>query len=650
MRQRAFQTVGTFLFLLLTPLLSASAKSLPDWAQLAVEQAAGLEFDEDAEIVILYRSARVEIGTDGRAKRLERVVKKALRTVSGEDIACAEYICPDREVKGFKGWRLDSFGDVHSLKKENVAEFAYQESAGNYDDAHMIAGQFNEVEVGDVVAFEYRISEKRRLESLYQSFTFQSYYPVAHSRFEVVLPEGWQIHVSGQRLEPIESEVAGNSHIWETSFLPFHKGEPFMPAYASLARYVVINCYNPSEESMKQFDDWNEVSQWAWGLHNEPATTSDELAGAAAEIVAGATTPEEKLRAIAEYVRGSIRYVAVEIGIGRFKPRLASETWKNKFGDCKDKVTLARSLLSAVGIDSRPVLALSGGDIKSDVPSPFQFNHVILGVPLETVPGLENVESASTDGYLFFDPTDEATPLGRLPTSLYGSKVLVVSDTETDLLELPKRIPEDNHRRYDAEISLTASGSIDAQVKVTDYGNLAANNYHWREQTAVVDQIENIHRQLSKTIRSPEIASYEYNHDGDSAWYSYSLKAEGYVTSSGDLDILKMDPFHADRKNLIKKKGRMYPIWFGHSGTTETNIIWTLPDKVIVNELPDSISFSSELGEMVRYVVTEDQGVRFYCRETFAGKELPPEQFLDGRRFERARNKVRSSRVFLQSR
>src|SRR2546427_6972067 len=53
----------------------------------------------------------------------------------------------------------------------------------------------------------------------------------------------------------------------------------------------------------------------------------------------------ERILASATMVRDRVRYVAVELGIGGYQPRPASETLSKLYGDCKDKGTLLQSVL-----------------------------------------------------------------------------------------------------------------------------------------------------------------------------------------------------------------------------------------------------------------------------------------------------------------
>ena len=77
---------------------------------------------------------------------------------------------------------------------------------------------------------------------------------------------------------------------------------------------------------------------------DEQATTVGE-SGAAPDLAA-------RLRAPAAFAQRDIRYVAIEIGIGAYQPHAARDVLLNRYGDCKDKVTLLAAMLQEVGIES----------------------------------------------------------------------------------------------------------------------------------------------------------------------------------------------------------------------------------------------------------------------------------------------------------
>src|SRR5690349_12678225 len=84
---------------------------------------------------------------------------------------------------------------------------------------------------------------------------------------------------------------------------------------------------------------------------------------------------------LASFVQREIRYVAVEVGIGGYEPHHAQATFKNRYGDCKDKVTLLSTMLSDIGVESYYVLInTSRGVVMPEFPSPRFFNHAIVAI------------------------------------------------------------------------------------------------------------------------------------------------------------------------------------------------------------------------------------------------------------------------------
>src|SRR5262245_45594891 len=110
------------------------------------------------------------------------------------------------------------------------------------------------------------------------------------------------------------------------------------------------------------------------------------------------------------------------------------------YGDCKDKVTLMRSLLAAVGLTSFPISIYSGDAsyVREEWPSPQQFNHSINGIRVkDTAVESASLEYASLGSLLLFDPTDPFTSVGDLPEQLQGSFALIVASEKGGLIRVP---------------------------------------------------------------------------------------------------------------------------------------------------------------------------------------------------------------------
>jgi len=72
------------------------------------------------------------------------------------------------------------------------------------------------------------------------------------------------------------------------------------------------------------------VANWFADVYHQPAAVTEEITNQSRNITKGLNSFEEKLRVITAFIQENIRYVAVEIGKWRWKPRLAAKTLYNR--------------------------------------------------------------------------------------------------------------------------------------------------------------------------------------------------------------------------------------------------------------------------------------------------------------------------------
>ena len=110
---------------------------------------------------------------------------------------------------------------------------------------------------------------------------------------------------------------------------------------------------------------------WYAALAQGRRVSSLEIKQQVAALTATATTPAAKMdRSRQVRVQQDIRYVAIELGVGGVQPHAAVDTFRHRYGDCKDKVTLMGTMLSEIGIDSYYVIINSErGSVIADAPA-----------------------------------------------------------------------------------------------------------------------------------------------------------------------------------------------------------------------------------------------------------------------------------------
>lgn len=174
------------------------------------------------------------------------------------------------------------------------------------------------------------------------------------------------------------------------------------------------------------------------------AEVTPAIAAHAKELTAGVTDERTKVRRLYNWVSQNIRYVAVYVAEGGFVPHHAQSTLDNRYGDCKDHVTLLEALLSAVGIESTTALVNSGDALRiPKVATSTPFNHAITYIP-------------KFDHYL--DSTSPFSPMGTLPYSDVGKPTLL---TATGVIgQTPMTSWKKDYLRLAIRMKLNKDGSV----------------------------------------------------------------------------------------------------------------------------------------------------------------------------------------------
>jgi len=211
---------------------------------------------------------------------------------------------------------------------------------------------------------------------------------------------------------------------------------------------------------------WEAVGRWYQGLL-DGVGRSAEVAEQARRLSDGLTESREKLEALLAYTREKVRYVAVEIGIGGYRPSAPSETLGRGWGDCKDKSVLLVEMLEVAGIEAYPALILADTDRRIDREFPsFQFNHVIVAVPLDGQELAVGEGDPVAGGYLFLDPTDTMSSSRWLHAGVQDQDALVVAGERSALVPTPTLFELDL-RELTVELALDPQGNATGETRLS---------------------------------------------------------------------------------------------------------------------------------------------------------------------------------------
>lgn len=315
--------------------------------------------------------------------------------------------------------------------------------------------------VGSVLNVTYAVVERPYFPG--GVIALQGAQPTERVRVAVTAPAGMRYRVDGSapgittRATPGGVEVTGTAVPAAASadHAPARSGEGAVLRYA----------WGPQR-------DWAAVGAWYEALLAGVPRGTPAVRQAASEAAAGAADARARLERALAYVRRRVRYVAVEVGIGGYRPGAPEEVLKRGWGDCKDKAILLSDILQSLGVTSHLALvALAPDDrIDRDFPSPHQFNHVIVAVPAAQLARTDGLPVAS--GFVFVDPTQDSGGLEWLAPGTQGQDALVVGRSAAQLVTTPIA-PRQEGRQVAASLAVAADRATTGTLRVELLGQRA---------------------------------------------------------------------------------------------------------------------------------------------------------------------------------
>jgi tetratricopeptide (TPR) repeat protein len=303
---------------------------------------------------------------------------------------------------------------------------------------------------GDMVEVEYRIDDTTQGffgKYFGERVRLQSGNPRLRSKYVLIVPKSRELyfHTRGGDVVPEETdwpEEGSTVYTWTLEPAPKIKLEPLMPPADELGLQVQVSTYR----------DWSEFGRWYWNLVRDQHRTNAELEEKTRELVAGAQTEADRIRAVYDFVSSDIQYSAWEFGVHGFKPYRATKIFDQKFGDCKDKATLMKTMLGLLEIESFPALvSATMRRPEEDLTLPIfgHFNHMILYVPPAPAGGRKE---------LWLDGTTTLHDMEVVPVSDAGALACVIRPDGAEVRRIPEEPPGGNSLSDEAKFDISRKG------------------------------------------------------------------------------------------------------------------------------------------------------------------------------------------------
>ena len=619
-------------------------------------------YDEKTDAVLLFSETDVTVLSVDKIKIHVREAYKILRPEGRTHGNVFVYFhSPGQRVTSLHGWCIPAQGKDFEVKEKDAVDLAPPGVEGGelIGDVKARALRIPAPDTGNIIGYEYEIEERPFV--LQDVWHFQQTVPARESHYSLELPSGWEYKASWLNYPGVKPGQNGNNQWeWTLTDLKGIRAEPEMPPLAGVAGQMVVSFFPAGGPSPKNgYSDWRGMGNWYLNLVSDRMDASGPIKEQVGALTTAKISLLQKMQALAEFVQHDIRYVAIELGIGGWQPHAAAEVFGHRYGDCKDKATLMRSMLREIGIDSYyVVINTRRGSITSETPAHQGFNHVITAIKVPdglTDPSLiATIQHPKLGKILFFDPTDYLTPFGQIRGALQANYGLLVTSDGGELIKLPQQPSSMNSVQRTATLTLDTTGTLKGDVKEVRLGERASSE-RWRLRTVTkdTDRVKPIEELLANSLGSFHItrASVINLQRTDQPFgFNYSFESPNYAKNVGNLLLVRPRVIGNKASGLMEtKEPRKFPIEFqGPVRDTDAFEI-TIPPGYVVDDLPVPVDADYTFASY--HSKTEVKGSLIRYTRTFEVKELsvPVARTEELRKFYRTIANDERSMVVLKS-
>ena len=329
---------------------------------------------------------------------------------------------------------------------QDKKEVSIQKLCGDYSsenifhsDAKICLVKFPLAEKGK--PFNYTHQEIYRDVKYLTSVYFLQHYPVVERIIQFNIPSWLEVDLrefnfAGRSIERTSVKEGDITKItFRVSNTPAYENEIHSPNHAISYPHVicVAKAFTEAGKRTVLFENVKDLYGWYSNVCADIGNNPDALKVKVAELTASKKTDQEKVEAIFYWVQDNIRYIAFENGIMGFKPDAAQNVFKNKYGDCKGKANLLKTMLGIAGFDAR-LTWIGTSDLPYDytLPSLAVDNHMICTVILN-------------GKRYFLDGTEEYIALNDYAQRIQGKEVLI-EDGKNHILDKIPEFPAERNR------------------------------------------------------------------------------------------------------------------------------------------------------------------------------------------------------------
>ncbi|TDW45842.1 uncharacterized protein DUF3858 [Flavobacterium sp. 270] len=531
------------------------------------------------------------------------------------DIDAYQYYDKSTSIKGIEAIAYDAFGnEIKKIKRKDFRDQSAVSGSTLFSDNRVVYLDYTPISYPFTIIYNSEV-ETSNTAFIPQWHPLRGYYlSVEKSVLNVTYPNNLgfkkkEFQFSNFNIQKTTDTDTSLSYA-ATNILA-QKQEDYSPNFVDLFPRVMLGLENFHLEGVDgTATTWEAFGKW-YGDKILTGTTvlPEETKAKIKTLVGDEKDPIKKAKIIYDYVQKKSRYVNIAVGIGGWKPMMASDVDRLGYGDCKALSNYTKALLQAVDVPSYNTI-LYGDRYKSNIQSDFvsmQGNHMILAIP-------------NGGKYTFLECTSQDDPFGYQGTFTDDRDVLIVKPEGGEIVRTKIYDDKGNAQKDKGTYTIDENGNFSGSVSIISEGSQYSKKFGIEHLQPT--EKESHYKDYWDNINNLKLGKITFTNDKENVRFTEDIQisAINYGTITANKMIFVMDAFNQYTGNVKRIRNRKSPfqIQRGYLDTDEIEI--NLPAGFSIEFLPSNFELKGKFGEYKTEIIKKENNKLTYKRSMLLNK------------------------------
>ncbi|HLF62123.1 MAG TPA: DUF3857 domain-containing protein [Saprospiraceae bacterium] len=491
----------------------------------------------------------------------------------------------------------DQFGGlIRNIKKDEIQDISAFGDATLYSDNRFLGVQLVGGSFPYSVAYSYEIQYHATM--YYPDWDTQTYHTsIEESEFYLIHPQSLEIVTMPMNGVLAEKDTANAPGMrlrkWSAKGLCAIRIEEFAPPAHEIFPAVLIA---PASFEVDQYigtmKNWKGFGKFIYDLNLDREKLSPQMAFHVHQMILETNDDFAKIQVLYDYLKSTMRYVSVQLGIGGWQAYDAAYVERNKYGDCKALSYFMKGMLAEAGIEAYPALVPAGRPsfFIDEFVTPGSFNHMMLYVP---------------EHDLWLECTSNMNPTGYISDVTSDRDVLLITPEGGVKARTPSRaLDQSSILTMDSLFVQDDTWHIVGRHVFT--GGAHEVYRYWQKDLAPSEQEKRFREEFTLSIRELEELQYAVEPNEPVATCTYVIDLAQYGSLSGNRLFLPLNPLYRFESPCVSDT-RIHDIFREYPIIERNTMKITIPEGYQVESIPSTRTVDTRFGKFYLEVTQPDK-------------------------------------------